>query len=251
MVPGIELVESTRYFRLDGDYAASGSSALKVGGWWPFLICTLFTYSLIPRFIFMIISKTVLSHLQKKAVYLSAEFDSLHRRLISPLLSTRSDENPSGKAKSEHAQITTAEDNSLKESSAHLIIWGEMDQPERELIAIIKSSLKVNIIDTHFAGMLENSQDQSTLKEFEENRDNNQIILLAESWEAPGRAVEHFLNRLRSVIGRDRKIIIALININPQNIIIGPSKTDWQNWQDLTIKMNDPFICIEPVTGET
>ncbi len=250
MVPTLDLVEATRYFRLNGDYAGTGSSALTAGGWWPFLICTLITYSLIPRFIFMCISRIMLLHMHKKSIYLSSEFDSLHRRLTSPLFTTRSENNTGEENMHEHALISMPGEKSLCENSAHLIMWGEMDLSEPELTSIIESALNINITDIHFAGMLDNTRDENTLKGFEENSDDEPVMLLAESWEAPGRAVEHFLKRLRSVINKDRKIIIALISLDPENEVISPSKADWQNWQDLTLKLNDPFMSIEPVTGK-
>ena len=96
--------------------------------------------------------------------------------------------------------------------------------------------------------MLDNNQDEQTINSFKGSEENDPILLLAESWEAPGKAVEHFLHSLRSNIKYDRSIIIGLINMNPDNKLITPSSTDWQNWHSVVIKLNDPFIGIEPVT---
>ena len=97
--------------------------------------------------------------------------------------------------------------------------------------------------------MLDNIQDEQTLKRFDGSMDNEPILLLAEVWEPPGKALGHFLHRLRTNIKEDRTVVIGLINMDSEKNIISPSKTDWQNWQDAVSKLNDPFIGIEPVTG--
>jgi len=61
-VPSLELVETSRYFRLDAEYIYSMgkseiSQALIVGRWWLFLVLSLITYGLIPRLIIFSLSK--------------------------------------------------------------------------------------------------------------------------------------------------------------------------------------------------
>ncbi len=249
LVPTIDLVESTRYFRLDGNYSSIHSSALTAGGWWPFLICTLVIYGLMPRFIFLILSRFVLLRAQKRVPFLSAEFDSLYRRLTSPIFSTQTENVEQRKDRPEKQKMNISGEFFLKAKACYLIVWGEIDLPETELVKIVQAGFHWNILETSYAGMLDNLQDEQTLKRFEDRRDDEPILLLAESWEAPGKAVEHFLHCLRANIKNDRRIIIGLINLDTDNKVISPDRTDWQNWQDAAVKLNDPFIGIEPVTG--
>ena len=88
---------------------------------------------------------------------------------------------------------------------------------------------------------------ESEVEFFEGSNDDEPILMLAESWEAPSKAVEHFLHRLRSRLEKDRRILIGLINLDPENKIVSPALSDWQNWQDAAMKLNDPYIVVEPV----
>ncbi|MGD9159576.1 MAG: DUF2868 domain-containing protein [Desulfobacteraceae bacterium] len=248
LVPTINLVESTRYFRLDGNYSGVHSSALSAGGWWPFLVYTLIFYGLIPRFIFLMLSRIALLRAQKQVPFLSAEFDSLYRRLTSPILSSQSENPVHEQTKSERKDAEYTQKHSHKPEDCCLIVWGEIDMQEAEIKKIIKAGSNWNIHETFYAGMLDNLQDEQTLKRFSGSKDDTPVLLLAESWEAPGKAVEHFLRSLRANIKADRRIIIGLINLDTDSKIISPAQTDWQNWQNAVVKLNDPFTGIEPVT---
>lgn len=248
LVPTIDLVESTRYFRLDGNYSSIHSSALAAGGWWPFLIFTLIFYGLIPRFIFLMISRVTLVRAQKRAPFLSAELDSLYRRLTSPIFSSQTKNVTHLEEKTENQKMIISDEHSLKSEACYLIVWGEIDLPEIELEKVIQAGFPWSIIKIYYAGMLDNIQDEQTLKYFDGSKDDAPVLFLAESWEAPGKAVEHFLHRLRTNIKKDRSIVIGLLNQDSGNRIISPSRTDWQNWQDAVVKLNDPFISVEPVT---
>ena len=248
LIPTIDLVESTRYFRLDGSYSGIHSSALTAGGWWPFLLCSLVFYGLMPRLIFMMLSRFTLMRAQKRAPFLSAEFDSLYRRLTSPVFSSQTENLDHIESIPQKQDLKNIQKHSLKAEACYLILWGETDMPEAEIAKIIQAGFSWNTIEIFHAGMLDNLQDEQTLKRFEDSDDDEPILLLAESWEAPSKAVLHFLNHLRTNIKKDRRIVIGLINLDSDNKIITPALTDWQNWQDAASKLNDPFIVVEPVT---
>ena len=245
----MDLVESTRYFRMDGNYSGINSNALTAGGWWPFLICTLIFYGLIPRFIFLMFSGFALSRAQRRTPFLSAEFDSLYRRLTSPIFSSRTEDMNNREGMPEKQKLKNPNKHVHNSGDCYLIIWEEIDLSEQEIIKIVQAGFQWNVEETLYAGMLDNNQDEQTLERFEGSKDDAPILLLAESWEAPGKAVIHFLHHLRSNIKADRPVVIGLLNLDSDKDIISPTKTDWQNWQDAAARVNDPFISVEPVTG--
>ena len=247
LVPTIDLVESTRYFRLSGSYSGLHGSALTAGGWWPFLICILVFYGLIPRFLLLMLSRIFLLRAQRKVPFLSAEFDSLYRRLTYPIFSTRTDSVQHEKEITAKQKSRNPEGLSFKAEACYLIVWGECDIPEAEIKKIVEARFRWNILETGYAGMLDNLRDEETLRRFKDRNDDRPILILAESWEAPGKAMEHFLRRLRINEKDNRGIIIGLVNQDAEKHIISPSRIDWQNWQDAVARLNDPFICIEPV----
>jgi len=247
LVPTSELVESTRFFRLDESYSGAQSSALLVGGWWPFLICVLLTYGLIPRFIFLILSRFNARRSRARAPFLSAELDSLHRRLTSPIFSTQAGATGHTENKSEKLPLKNINELSPKSEDCYLIVWQEIELSEARMREIVQSRFHWNLLETFYAGMLENDQDERTLKHFSRNVGDEPILVLLEAWEAPSKAIARFLSLLRMNIKENRMIVIGLINLDSDNKIISPAQTDWQNWQDAAVKLHDPFVCIEPV----
>lgn len=251
LTPSYELVESTRFFRLNGGYSSAQSSALLAGGWWPFLICALFFYGLLPRFIFMMLSRYLVFRTLAKTPFLSAEFDSLHRRLTSPIYSTQSTEKQHSKSISDKMQSNNHNDAPLNAETCHLIVWGESELSENKIREIVQTRFHWNILKISNAGMFDNDQDKQTLEQYENNSDIEPILLLAESWEAPGKAIIHFLHSLRMNIKENRMIVIGLINLNSENKIMAPSQADWQNWQNVIMKLSDAFTCVEPIAEAT
>ena len=130
-----------------------------------------------------------------------------------------------------------------------MIVWGEIDLPEAEIEKIVQARFRWNILETGYAGMLDNLREtKETLRHFKDLDDDRPILILAESWEAPGKAMEHFLRRLRTNKKDGRRIIIGLVNQDEEKHIISPSLIDWQNWQYVVGELNYPFICVAPVS---
>jgi hypothetical protein len=248
LIPTLSLVESTRYFRLDGSYSGIQGNALSVGGWWPFLLCIIIFYGLIPRTILMMVSGFRLHYLLKKAPWLSAELDSLYRRLISPVYLSQSVENTPIIKKREKEEPIVFDGHEIDAQSCIVIKWGEMELDDSVIIRVIRSLFGWDTNNILYAGGFDNFQDEEILKYFEKNSEREPVLFIAESWEAPGRAIEHFLKCLRSKIPKDRRIIIGLINIDHEKRLLTPAKTDWQNWHETVLRLNDPFIVIEPIT---
>ncbi len=248
IIPSLSLIESTRYFRLDGAYSGPQGNALTAGGWWPFLLCIISFYGLIPRAILIMVSNLKLHLLTKKAPRLSAEMDALYRRLTSPMYLSQSVDNNSNVKKREREDQTVFDSKTIDAQSCMVIVWGEAEMDDAEIKRIIGLQFGWGINDLVHAGGFDNNQDNEILNGFEKGTQTEPILFIAESWEAPGRAVEYFLKHLRAKIEKERRIILGLINIDHEKRLIAPALADWQNWQETVIRLNDPFIVIEPVT---
>ncbi|NLD37665.1 MAG: DUF2868 domain-containing protein [Desulfatiglans sp.] len=248
IIPTLSLIESTRYFRLDGAYSGTQGNALTAGGWWHFLLCIIIFYGLIPRAILMTVSNIRLHLLTRKAPLLSAELDSLYRRLTSPVYLSQSVESMPIVKRNERAQSAVFDSKEINAQSCMVIVWGEAEMEDAQIKRIISSQFRWNTHDIVHAGGLDNLQDEELLNDFEKGAQTEPILFMAESWEAPGRAVKYFLKHLRTKIQKERRIIIGLINLDHEKRLIAPALADWQNWHEAVARLNDPFIVIEPVT---
>ena len=88
--PSLELVETTRFFRIAG--GPNPAVPLETyGGWWPFLVMTLAVYGLLPRAIFFAVARGRLQRALRRAFLEAPGSARALDRLDSPLLETTAD----------------------------------------------------------------------------------------------------------------------------------------------------------------
>lgn len=247
-VPSLELVESTRFFRLDESYSASQVSALTAGEWWPFLVRSLIFYGVIPRLLFLALTGYMRARALAQAPFLSAELDSLNRRLSFPVVSTQTTSSQPARHPVQTGVVSGSESNE-KFSSCSIILWSEIELSRDQIAHIAESGFHLKVQEILYAGMFDNEQDEKTLKYFAQTNGHEPVLILAESWEAPGKAIEYFLHRLRANIEDSRTILIGLLNMDSKGGLLTPEPADWMNWQEMALKLKDPFVSLEPVTG--
>ena len=90
-LPSMDLVEASRYFRLNGEYIVSPThhdvpQAAAVGGWWLFLVLALIFYGLLPRIILFSFVILKLKIVLAKLPLNSADLESLFKAVMSLLM---------------------------------------------------------------------------------------------------------------------------------------------------------------------
>jgi hypothetical protein len=132
--------------------------------------------------------------------------------------------------------------------SCRVILWGEAELDDAVIKKAVETLFGWSTLDIARAGGLDIRQDDDILESFKGGTPEP-VLFLAESWEAPGRAVLYFLSSLRNITDKEQRIIVGLINIDHEKGFMAPARADWQNWHETVSRLNDPFIAIEPVTG--
>jgi len=252
-VPSLELVESSRYFRLNAEYIQSPThttlpQAAVVGGWWKFLILSLIFYGLLPRIIIFSFAKLKLKNILSKLPLKSADFESLYDRLTRPLVETQSirQDDPV----SEIALPDSKQTLNLKNKYCTLIKWADLEMPENEFAQIINLRFGWKIKDKLTAGSLDyQSSDTTTYKFIKDQKEQNPILILAESWEPPT-AIIHFLRQLRKMISNNRQIIIGLINSDSKQKKQPPLLSDLNSWKIEMAALSDPYLRVESMVEE-
>lgn len=252
-VPSLELVQASRYFRLDDEYLNAPTEtniprAIVVGGWWSFLVLSLVCYGLIPRLLIFSTAKLKLNRALNKIPYHSADFESLYDRLTRPLFETRS---LAHEPISPEIQSSPDSKSILKLSakSCDVIQWGDFKIDEHNLSEIIQQRFGWKINHLLAAGSLD--YDESNLKTINfiaAQKDTDPLLLLVESYEAPDAAITYFLNQLRNAIASDRHVIIGLVNRNAQQQWKPPSMVEWQIWKNKIAELADPYLRVEAMT---
>ena len=252
-VPSLELVQASRYFRLDNEYQKTPietniPQAMVVGGWWSFLILSLVCYGLIPRLFIFSTAKFKLKRALNKIPLHSADFESLYDRLTHPLFETRSLSHETILAEIESSSNSKSI-LELSGKSCDVIQWGDLKIDEHDLSEIIQERFGWNINHLMSAGSL--YYDESNLKTIDfikAQKNNEPLLLLVESYEAPDGAITYFLSQLRTAVASDKHVVIGLVNQNAQQQWKPPSMVEWQIWKNKIAELADPYLRVEAMT---
>ncbi len=89
--PSLELVESTRFFRVAADDHLHWIDPILYGGWWPFLVMSIGCYALAPRILSTLLVAYWLQRETGRAMGLTPGVERLVARLDTPLVEGRAD----------------------------------------------------------------------------------------------------------------------------------------------------------------
>lgn len=254
-VPSLELVEASRYFRLDAEYVGTPNDitipkAIIVGRWWLFLVLSLIFYGLIPRIVIFVLAKLKLKTAIARLPLKSADFESLYDRLTHPLFETRSLEQE--EISPEHKYMIDSKSDFILEGKWCMVIKrGDLEMADAELSELIKRRFGWKVKKKFAAGSLDyDLTDDATFKSFQNEKEKDPILVLVESWEAPDAAIMHFLKQLRKTISISRHIVIGLINTNSKQDRIPPLMVEWHIWKNKISELADPYLRIESMVEE-
>ncbi|MFQ5632580.1 MAG: DUF2868 domain-containing protein [bacterium] len=249
-VPSQELVEVSRYFRIEGQYRVAGEAARSanpeaVGGWWPFLILSLICYGLLPRLVTFFIA-TFKYRLTLKTIPLdTAEFDALYDRLTTPIIETRSLEPEAEFGEKQKLEFPLSQVQSTGKTCS-IVRWGEiaLDGDGAEKMAMQRFGWLCERVLP--AGGFDAREDDKTFAVLTANKkDLSPVLVLVESWEAPNKSVLHFLERLRQGNDPKRPLLIGLVDTGGNSALRPPEDEDWRNWQETLANLGDPYLRLE------
>lgn len=252
-VPSRELVEQTRYFRIEGQYQATQplpdrrtANPEVVGGWWSFLVLSLLFYGLFPRLLLLLVTGVRLQVLYRRLPLDAADFESLYDRLTSPILETRS---PTPEQRERSAPITAPppEPLRLETKNGTVVLWGEIPVSPERALGMIQRRFGVICRQALPAGGLDPQVDERTLQALAAAASNEPVFVLAESWEVPSKAIMHFLRRVRAGSPQNRPLIVVLANNAANGSLTPPVRDDWENWRQSLLTLGDPYLRVESV----
>ncbi len=202
-VPDLALVEKTRFSRLEGTYlnAPKNKRAADLnspGDWWPFLILALFFYGFLPRLIIYCFSLWRFHANLQKVSLKTVHFAALYERLIMPLVQTRAGSSENIDSQSRKLKDDSTVANKAAAEVCKIILWGEPQLPVDQIQALVYKRFGCENYTTLEAGTFESRKDDLTLQQLAKVTGKNELVLiLVESWETPGKAIYHFVQRLR------------------------------------------------------
>jgi hypothetical protein len=230
-VPSLEVVQATQYSRLASAYVSSGGAPVLrpdlAGGWWPYLLAALVTYGLLPRVVMLVVSvaryRWGLVHLP----FDDPDAKQALRRLAGILGTLRPAAGPTG-VRSEADECD-------------LVRW--RDAPRGAATdAWIRGNLGVEVTRELAAGCFPWEGEPSAVLGSRPRR--RPVVVLAETFEAPDRALTRFLRGVRAATSPSTDVRVLLAAI-PGSGDDTPRPADVEAWREVLGGLADPYLRLE------
>ena len=257
-IPSVELVEATRFSRLEGAYFLSGTGRAAspdlVGGWWPFLAAALAFYGLFPRLLTLGVARGASSWVLARLPLDDVEVSRLVRRLGEPHVETRS---PVPEATRERSLLPPRAASPRPDAPAPgarcaVVLWRDLPAgPELQAALSRRTGCATTSTDLHTAGGVD----------FEEGARDwsgrlagaDRVALVAEGWEAPDRSVRRLLTDLRRAAGPRRPLTVWLVDeagVDEAGAGVRPApEAQLTLWREELGRLEDPYLAVEPLGG--
>lgn len=252
-VPSLELVENSRYFRLDEGSLGSNDHVAKtparLGEWWPFLIAAVICYGLLLRLTTLIISWIRLRHhLQQALVQLPGSVELLVR-MNSPLVSTSALVSTS--ELDLEAVFTPTSDRGIAQGmtpratlECAVIDWADATGPESEVERQLRET-GIEAVRFYQAGGAQTTAADAEIIASLCDAQPKAVALLVKSWEPPLLEFLDFLDALRRRCGEKIPLIVLLGGADD-----GVSPQDYETWRVTLRQLRDPKLQIEVLAGQ-
>lgn len=240
--PTLDLVETTRYFRVSPDVPhVHFIDPIAYGAWWPFLVMSLVFYALLPRAIVTLLAERRLGLECANAIAETSGLDRLIERLLAPPVETRAleEEGEIGRpADGLVPCVDCSEWIAAAEADAFAVAWAEAVDDER-WSAIAGVGAQFRLRDA--GGRRSLAEDAERVVEIGEAA--GRVAVCVRAYEPPVLEVLDFLAELRSAVGPRRSIAVFLLDGSP---------SDHEAWRRKLTALGDPgLVCaqLRPTPG--
>ncbi|MBW6508649.1 MAG: DUF2868 domain-containing protein [Desulfuromonadales bacterium] len=248
--PGLEQIIGSKIVLIEGYWRLTSAGLTS---WWPFLLCGVLIYGLLPRLLLLGWGSYRLRAGLKQLPCDSAAFRQLRRRMLTPLVQTEAQQQiPPPAARQQPTPAPGLRQTALTGSGHLLIIPDELwDLCPVDLLAPHLAELDKNspLIPLRHGAIMESSgafldQVSNTLKA----HDLAGIVVLQEAWQPPIREITTLLRHLRWIIGSSSPLSIALIGKPAADKPLTPVQSqDLTIWLKTTKALADPYLDVFPL----
>ncbi len=249
--PGLDQIIGSKIILIEGNWRLTREGLTS---WWPFLVCGVLTYGLLPRLLLAGWGRYQLNAKLSGLSCDSAGFQQLRRRMLTPVVQTEAQGQiaPLSARVNTPAQKHNLETVELTGSGRLVVIPDELWDtcPIDDLASHLTGLDKSNPLIPVRYGSIEQSapdflaQVTRTLKD----RDLGGVIVLQEAWQPPIREVTTLLEQLRLMIGSSAPLSVALIGKPSVNNPLTPVQSqDLKVWLKTTKALADPYLDVFPL----
>jgi hypothetical protein len=237
--PSLDLVESTRHFRVAAEEHIHFVDPIRYGGWWPFLVASMLFYGLLPRLLTTAYGSSLLGREVGAAIGRTPGVDRLIDGLTTPVVETQAagPESPTGREVSGLVPVISVEDwiRGGGRESLSVVRWAEASDDESLLRALDSPGLQIR--DAGGRRSLQQDRELVASLSGDPARDavGAGISLCVRAFEPPVLEVLDFLGDLRRSIGPDHELCVLLVAGEP---------ADHDVWRRKLLSLGDPRLSV-------
>jgi hypothetical protein len=258
LVPNLEVVRKTRYFRLEGRYAGAAQNpdafrrAADLGAtmaWWPFLAACLVAYGLLPRIILAVCAWARLQRCLGRTPLEAYEVDRLVRACLTRAggfhLIAGCDMNTERRNGAKRAALVSPQSDGVA------ILWRDAPFSEEAVRAYIKHVFGVDTCLVLRAGGTAGDLDASEIgsRLAAVGADAGAVYVFVDAFEALAKALIRFLQGLRGKVGAQRLILLIPVE-EVAGEIRNPPADRRETWQRAARHCGDPFLGVPDAQTE-
>jgi hypothetical protein len=234
-VPSADLVEQSQFFRLERGGIAAGSPR-ALGAWWPFALCALVTYGLLPRLLLLALAAVRLRAATGALLLEDSRVTALLDRMASPAIETAAAQHDD--APPPEIGLSTAGHRPMT-GSARALIWENSLAPDAAR-GYARRHLGLDVLVITEAGAGQLTTDHAALEHLATDRSQT-LIVFTPAWEPPLLELRDFLVELRHRIGPAASIVVAPVPDGPRAV----TEVERATWERAVAQLADPKVYIE------
>lgn len=235
-VPSEALVQTTQFSRL-GRAFAEPAGALLAPAWWRFIVAATVAWGLVPRVLLQGVSRLGLARARRQVPLDTPEVARVLARLGTPRMRARTLDDATaapGLPADPGARAVAALGPTL------VVRWGDVPGEDGVLTALLRSGLQADVAAIHRAGGKAYEADRSTLDALAGLPAGHGVVVVAEVFDEPDRAMRHFLTQVREQVGAGVRITVALVDdLTAPRPVAARDRTRWRSMLGV---LGDPYL---------
>jgi Protein of unknown function (DUF2868) len=237
-VPDAGLVEQSQFFRLDeGTGRATIGDSRVLTGWWPFTLCAIVFYGLLPRVVLLVIAGVRLRSATRDLLLGNPQVAALIDRMRSPEIQTEADR-PDERPPSGGVSAGTL-DHALGTRTDAIIWEGALGSEGARAEARRRFGTEVDkVYEAGGAQGLEN--DRKTLDSLD-LRGDAALLVFTPAWEPPVLEFLDFLKAVRNRIGGEVSIVVVPVPEDDR----ATTEVELGTWKHGVGRLEDPRLYVE------
>jgi hypothetical protein len=242
-VPSPELVETSRYFRQEGVY-----DPVVLKDWWAFLVAALAVYGLLPRLLLWSVAGWRWRAAARDLRLDHGDCQAVYERLCTALGGWQADARNGGPDDVGAAATALAARPELPKAGhatgCVVLCWGDVPLREDEAAELVRRRFGWRTTSVQAVGGTQSGGQHTMLESLAAGAASDPVIVVAEAWEAPGKAIRRFLTEIRGAIDVHRPIVVGLVGADDGRWVT-PVAGDRDLWERVAALAGDPYLRVE------